>query len=326
MIEAGGGRRLGARRRLGRRLPSRAAAPPGRRQARLLSGLHRIDRRARAHAARRAGCSRGSTRRTATRRAAPIRRACRCTASSSACRITIRLATGPPAIGCITPIDAAAWRAASALLLTSPMTPLLFMGQEWAASSPFQYFTDLEPELGSARHRRAAARVRGLSGVHRSGGARAHPGSAGCGDVRAQQARLGRARAGRSTRTSLALYTDLLRLRHTHRRSVRREATLDRGDGHRRRDDRHAARSRRRAVHGRRPARRAPAPSSLAARRARQCPPVVLVHRRCTLRERSASDRRPGRRPADVNHLPAPRRGHTDVLNERNSSTPLPNA
>jgi maltooligosyltrehalose trehalohydrolase len=46
-------------------------------------------------------------------------------------------------------IDAAAWRAASALLLTSPMTPLLFMGQEWAASSPFQYFTDLEPQLGT---------------------------------------------------------------------------------------------------------------------------------------------------------------------------------
>jgi maltooligosyltrehalose trehalohydrolase len=28
------------------------------------------------------------------------------------------------------------------------MTPLLFMGQEWAASSPFLYFTDHEPELG----------------------------------------------------------------------------------------------------------------------------------------------------------------------------------
>jgi maltooligosyltrehalose trehalohydrolase len=45
-------------------------------------------------------------------------------------------------------IDAAAWRAATTLLLTAPMTPLLFMGQEWAASSPFLYFTDLEPELG----------------------------------------------------------------------------------------------------------------------------------------------------------------------------------
>jgi maltooligosyltrehalose trehalohydrolase len=29
------------------------------------------------------------------------------------------------------------------------MTALLFMGQEWAASSPFQYFTDLEPGLGA---------------------------------------------------------------------------------------------------------------------------------------------------------------------------------
>ena len=45
-------------------------------------------------------------------------------------------------------IDPAAWRAAVTLLLTSPMTPLLFMGQEWAASTPFQFFTDLEPALG----------------------------------------------------------------------------------------------------------------------------------------------------------------------------------
>lgn len=45
-------------------------------------------------------------------------------------------------------IDAPAYRAASALLLACPQTPLLFMGQEWAADSPFQYFTDLEGELG----------------------------------------------------------------------------------------------------------------------------------------------------------------------------------
>ena len=41
-----------------------------------------------------------------------------------------------------------AWRAASTVLLTAPMTPLLFMGQEWAATTPFQYFTDVEPALG----------------------------------------------------------------------------------------------------------------------------------------------------------------------------------
>jgi maltooligosyltrehalose trehalohydrolase len=44
--------------------------------------------------------------------------------------------------------DPAAWRAAIVVLLTSPMTPLLFMGQEWAASSPFLFFTDFAPELG----------------------------------------------------------------------------------------------------------------------------------------------------------------------------------
>ncbi|MHB1134864.1 MAG: malto-oligosyltrehalose trehalohydrolase [Chloroflexota bacterium] len=38
--------------------------------------------------------------------------------------------------------------AATALLLLVPQTPLLFMGEEFAASSPFLYFTDHEPELG----------------------------------------------------------------------------------------------------------------------------------------------------------------------------------
>ena len=41
-----------------------------------------------------------------------------------------------------------AYRAASGLLLTTPYTPMLFMGQEWAASTPFLYFTDHHDELG----------------------------------------------------------------------------------------------------------------------------------------------------------------------------------
>jgi maltooligosyltrehalose trehalohydrolase len=45
-------------------------------------------------------------------------------------------------------VDAASWRAAVTVLLTAPMTPLLFMGQEWSTSAPFQFFTDFEPELG----------------------------------------------------------------------------------------------------------------------------------------------------------------------------------
>jgi len=47
-------------------------------------------------------------------------------------------------------IAAAAYRAASTLVLTAPETPLLFMGQEWAASAPFLYFTDHHAELGRA--------------------------------------------------------------------------------------------------------------------------------------------------------------------------------
>ncbi|RYB95128.1 malto-oligosyltrehalose trehalohydrolase [Nocardioides oleivorans] len=40
---------------------------------------------------------------------------------------------------------------AALLTLTAPFTPMLFMGEEWAASSPFQFFTSHpEPELGRA--------------------------------------------------------------------------------------------------------------------------------------------------------------------------------
>jgi maltooligosyltrehalose trehalohydrolase len=45
-------------------------------------------------------------------------------------------------------VEPAVFRAASALLLLSPYTPMLWMGQEWAASTPFLYFTDHPEELG----------------------------------------------------------------------------------------------------------------------------------------------------------------------------------
>jgi maltooligosyltrehalose trehalohydrolase len=45
-------------------------------------------------------------------------------------------------------VSPASYRAASALLLTAPYTPMLFMGQEWAATTPFLYFTDHHEELG----------------------------------------------------------------------------------------------------------------------------------------------------------------------------------
>ncbi len=55
---------------------------------------------------------------------------------------------------------ATAYRAALLLLVFLPATPLLFMGDEWAASTPFLYFTDHDAELGAqvraGRHREFA--------------------------------------------------------------------------------------------------------------------------------------------------------------------------
>ncbi len=36
---------------------------------------------------------------------------------------------------------------AAAIVLTSPFVPMIFQGEEWAASSPFQFFADHEPEM-----------------------------------------------------------------------------------------------------------------------------------------------------------------------------------
>ncbi len=45
-------------------------------------------------------------------------------------------------------VTPAAFRAMSTLFLLSPYTPLLFMGQEWNARTPFLYFTEHNEELG----------------------------------------------------------------------------------------------------------------------------------------------------------------------------------
>jgi maltooligosyltrehalose trehalohydrolase len=53
-------------------------------------------------------------------------------------------------------VDAGRYRAMTAYLLLSPGTPLLFQGQEFAASTPFLFFADHEPELsGKVRSGRA---------------------------------------------------------------------------------------------------------------------------------------------------------------------------
>jgi maltooligosyltrehalose trehalohydrolase len=45
-------------------------------------------------------------------------------------------------------VSAGRAKIAAALVFTAPFVPMLFQGEEWAASSPFQYFTDHEAELG----------------------------------------------------------------------------------------------------------------------------------------------------------------------------------
>lgn len=111
-------------------------------------------------------------------------------------------------------VSPAAYRGASALLLFLPMTPLLFMGQEWAASTPFQYFTDFPEELGrqvSAGRRRE---FEGFADFALGGGPSAVP------DPQAETTFAASVldwaeRDAPGHREVLALYTDLLRLRRT---------------------------------------------------------------------------------------------------------------
>jgi maltooligosyltrehalose trehalohydrolase len=60
-----------------------------------------------------------------------------------------------------------ALRAAVAIVLTGPFVPLLFAGEEWAASSPFQYFTDHRDEALATAVREG--RRREFAELHRAG-------------------------------------------------------------------------------------------------------------------------------------------------------------
>jgi maltooligosyltrehalose trehalohydrolase len=113
-------------------------------------------------------------------------------------------------------IDPAAWRAASTVLLTAPMTPLLFMGQEWAAGTPFQYFTDLEPEIGRLVSEGRRREFKDFPEFDNPGGDEAIPDPQSPASFEAS--RLDWTERGESVhRATLALYKELLRLRSTHR-------------------------------------------------------------------------------------------------------------
>jgi maltooligosyltrehalose trehalohydrolase len=113
-------------------------------------------------------------------------------------------------------IDAGSWRAASVLLLTSPATPLLFMGQEWAASTPFLYFTDLGPDLGRAVSEGRRREFKDFPEFADGEGAWCIP------DPQApstfEESKLRWEECGAEPHAShLALYRELLHLRETHR-------------------------------------------------------------------------------------------------------------
>lgn len=99
-------------------------------------------------------------------------------------------------------------KVAAAVLLTSPETPLIFMGEEFAASSPFQYFTDHEPDLGALVSEGRAKEFGGL------GRTEDHPDPV---PDPQDEATFLRSKLDLSERASnasvLALYTELLRLR-----------------------------------------------------------------------------------------------------------------
>ena len=57
----------------------------------------------------------------------------------------------PPASRLASQLSPGLLQIGATLVLTSPFTPMLFMGEEWGASTPWQYFTDHDdPELAQS--------------------------------------------------------------------------------------------------------------------------------------------------------------------------------
>jgi maltooligosyltrehalose trehalohydrolase len=112
-------------------------------------------------------------------------------------------------------IDLPVYRALSTLLLTSPYVPLLWMGQEWAASTPFLYFTDHPEELGKLVTRGRREEFAHFSAFSDPVAAASIP------DPQAvetfERSTLRWEERGRAPHSGiLRLYTDLLKLRSAH--------------------------------------------------------------------------------------------------------------
>ena len=103
-----------------------------------------------------------------------------------------------------------AYRAMTALLLLMPSTPMLFQGQEFAASSPFRYFSDHKPEISKMVLRGRAdflSQFRSLR-THKSRAALADPGN----PATFESCKLDFSERDRHARI-YAMHKDLLRLR-----------------------------------------------------------------------------------------------------------------
>jgi maltooligosyltrehalose trehalohydrolase len=112
--------------------------------------------------------------------------------------------------------------AAAAVVLLGPYTPMLFMGEEWGATTPFLYFTDHEPELGELVKQGRTAEFGGHGWAELYGGPVQVP------DPQAPEtftaSRLDWEEPGRPDHARLLeFYRSLIRLRHT-------EADLASGD------------------------------------------------------------------------------------------------
>ncbi len=107
-----------------------------------------------------------------------------------------------------------AYQLASAVLLFLPMTPLLFMGQEWAASSPFQFFTDHDAELGPLISKGRREEFKGFAAFADPRLLAQIPDPQAVATFTRSRLRW-EERATEPHRSTLALYTELLRLRRT---------------------------------------------------------------------------------------------------------------
>ena len=126
-------------------------------------------------------------------------------------------------------IDAASWRAAVTVLLTAPMTPLLFMGQEWATSAPFQFFTDFEPELGKKVVEGRRNEFKAFPQFATEEGARKVPDPQADATFEASKLRWDELHQPEHARV-LALHRALLALRNTHRQLQASDASTCHAD------------------------------------------------------------------------------------------------